>query len=237
MVINMNEITVKLMHRKFETPLVLSPENPKLLIVENPHEFYELVSELKRQFGGEEGDFLEVGGGNLTGDKKWELIDNPFDFGGDSKKTTSLLYKKLESTASDGELLIVENALRAKLSEYFYELFDRIDMPLSFDEVCLSDILKIGKIRFADRDDGVLDRTVSFINAMIKLKATRFFVFVHLKSVLSDDELQSLYEHCALEKVGLLLIESGMERKISEMERATIITDDLCEIVDKNDYK
>ena len=56
---------------------------------------------------------------------------------------------------------------------------------------------------------------------------------VNIKSVLSDDELKQLYYHCSLIKIGLFLIESQKIRNLLPCERATIITEDLCEIVEK----
>ena len=57
-------------------------------------------------------------------------------------------------------------------------------------------------------------------------------VFINLKSILSDEELEKLYYHCKLVKVGLLLLESSKIRRVLPNERAIIITDDLCEIVE-----
>ena len=57
-------------------------------------------------------------------------------------------------------------------------------------------------------------------------------MFVNLKSVLSDEKLLLLYEHCRREQVGLLLIESGKRRPLISGEKAVIITEDLCEILE-----
>ena len=53
-----------------------------------------------------------------------------------------------------------------------------------------------------------------------------------IKDILSDQDLVALYKHCALQKVGLILLESSKKRKLLPEERAIIITDDLCEIVE-----
>ncbi|MBQ3502162.1 MAG: hypothetical protein IJA72_00660, partial [Clostridia bacterium] len=60
-----------------------------------------------------------------------------------------------------------------------------------------------------------------------------FFVFVNLKSVLNDEKLLKIYVHCRLEQVGLVLIEScKKERPLLPCEKAIIITEDLCEILE-----
>ena len=70
------------------------------------------------------------------------------------------------------------------------------------------------------------------INALIELKQCEFFVFVNLKSVLSDEKLGQIYAHCRAEQVGLLLMEDGKRRPLLPCEKAVIITEDLCEILE-----
>ena len=95
-----------------------------------------------------------------------------------------------------------------------------------------TDILKTANVSLQETYDNYLEKLLCFINAMVHLKSIEVLVFVHLKSVLSDTELTLLYEHCEREKVGLLLIESCLHRKSLPNDRVTIITEDLCEIVD-----
>lgn len=46
-------------------------------------------------------------------------------------------------------------------------------------------------------------------------------------------QLQAIYSHCQSEQVGLLLVESSKIRPLLLCEKAVIITDDLCEILEK----
>ena len=57
-------------------------------------------------------------------------------------------------------------------------------------------------------------------------------LYKRLKSVLSDEKLQQVYKHCQSEQVGLLLIEDGKRRNLLSCEKAVIITEDLCEILE-----
>ena len=45
-------------------------------------------------------------------------------------------------------------------------------------------------------------------------------------------EIEQIYAHCRLEQVGLLLIEDAKRRKLLSCEKAVIITEDLCEILE-----
>ena len=183
----------------------MDPHVPKVLAIESPKEFYALVEELGAQFEGEDGNFVLLDGENrLSFEKNGEFVRDIFSLNFEDKKLTSSLYKNLEKISADGELQVLQNKLDTELALYYSSLFD------------------------------ILEKIICYINAMIELKKSRFFVFVHLKSVLTDDELKQLYRHCALEKVGLLLMESGIKRGVLREERTIIITEDLCEIVDKS---
>ena len=50
--------------------------------------------------------------------------------------------------------------------------------------------------------------------------------------MLSDEKLLQVYAHCQREQVGLLLIENAKHRPLLSIERAVIITEDLCEILE-----
>ena len=60
-------------------------------------------------------------------------------------------------------------------------------------------------------------------------------MLVGVKSVLTDEELQELFKHCALQKVSLFFLEGENSRKTLPNERKIIITEDLCEIVENID--
>lgn len=230
----MNTDKYELVHYKLETPITISPDKPCVLVMEDSKEFFATVSELKRQFEGGEGEFLLMcGGRRLSFEKVGEFVSDIFSLEFEDKKMSSALYKYLEQVASDGELKLLQNGAVTALAEYYRELFDRTSLSLTFDDFDTAEMLKVGKVRLLQEYDGILEKTVCYLDSLTELKGSRFFVFVHLKSVLSDEELKKLYRHCALEKVGLLLIESNVGRGILKEENFRIITSDLCEIVDR----
>lgn len=111
-------------------------------------------------------------------------------------------------------------------------LFDTVDFSLDYSEISLEDLLKACNVKPAKVYDSFLEKLICYINIFTELKSIRFFVFVGLKDILSDEDLLSLYNHCSLQKVELLLLESSKKRSLLSCERAIIITDDLCEIVE-----
>lgn len=223
-----------LVHHKLETPIELSVNEPKLLIIESPSEFFSMVNELYSQFCGKDGNFILLSNGDrISLEKNGDMVTDIFTMDLSDKKVNSLLYKALEKEAVCAELSVSKNKLNSHFEEYLSDLFERLPLSLTFEEVQTSDILKMGKVRIQESHESFLEKLICYINCRVYLNNSKFFVFVNLKSVLSDSEIRQLYKHCELGKVGLLLIESYIIRPVLKEEQAVIITADLCEIVDK----
>ena len=101
-----------------------------------------------------------------------------------------------------------------------------------YKELQPSDYFKSAGVKLEKNYDSLEEKIVCYINALIELKKCEFFIFVNLKSVLNDEKLALIYSHCKKEQVGLLLVESCKQRPLRNDERAVIITEDLCEIVE-----
>lgn len=224
---------IKVVNAKIETPIFLSSERPHLLIIENPHEYYAAVTEMQRAIDGELSEFTFWESiAQLQPAKTGEMLQNCFCFDFADKKIIGLLYKKLQSNYLSGDYIIGLNGINAKIAVFLQNLFDTVDFSLDYSEISLEDLLKACNVKPAKVYDSFLEKLICYINIFIELKSIRFFVFVGLKDILSDEDLLSLYNHCSLQKVELLLLESSKKRSLLSCERAIIITDDLCEIVE-----
>lgn len=223
---------IQVAHVHLETQLTISDEYVQLLIIENPTEFYNMVSDLDGQFDGREGAFVfSIDGQVVSVEKYGAMIADLFHFDLNDKKLLTLLYKRLESVAL-GEKIIQFNALTSTTVEFLEEVAFTTPFMLEYNEPHPSDCLKASGLKFAKVYDTLEEKLVCYINALIELKECEFFVFVNLKSVLSDEKLELIYAHCRSEQVGLFLIEDGKRRKLFSCEKAVIITEDLCEILE-----
>ena len=223
---------IKLVHVHLETPLIFTDEYVQLLIVENPSEFYQMVSDLHGQFEGVHGNFVFSREGQIIDASKCGvMVSNLFDFDVNDKKILTLLQKKLETVAF-AEKIAQFNELSSKTIAFLEELAFCVPFSLAYNEPQPMDYLKAAGVKFEKNYDSLEEKIICYINVLIELKKCDFFVFVNLKSVLSDEKLLQVYAHCRREQVGLLLIESGKQRPLLPNERAVIITEDLCEILE-----
>lgn len=223
---------IQLAHVYLETQLTISEEYVQLLIVENPTEFYNMVSDLDGQFDGRDGMFVfSIDGQIVPAIKYGAMVSDLFHFDLNDKKLLTLLYKRLETVAF-GDKISFFNDLTSKTVSVLEELFESVPFALEYDEPQPSDYLKASGVKFAKVYETLEEKLVCYINALIELKQCEFFVFVNLKSVLSDEKLGQIYAHCRAEQVGLLLMEDGKRRQLLPCEKAVIITEDLCEILE-----
>ncbi len=225
-----SDIVINYVH--LETELVISSETTQLLIIENPSEFYSLVSMLYKQIEGEEGDFIFLANNQpINCSKSAFMIVDLFNFDLNDKKIVNLLYKKLEGVAIN-EKYAKLSELNSVVVSFLEDLTFSVPFSLDYGEIQPIDFFKSASLKFEKTYDTLLEKIICYVNALIELKGCEFFVFVNLKGVLSDTELSMLYKHCSLEQVGLLLIENSKCRQLLPNEKAVIITEDLCEIVE-----
>lgn len=228
---------IQLAHVHLETRLTISEDYVQLLIIENPTEFYHMVSDLDGQFDGREGMFVFSMDGQIVPAIKYgAMVSDLFHFDLNDKKLLTLLYKRLENVAF-GDKISFFNDLTAKTVAVLEELFVSVPFALEYDEPQPSDYLKASGVKFTKVYETLEEKLVCYINALIELKQCEFFVFVNLKSVLSDEKLGQIYAHCRAEQVGLLLMEDGKRRQLLPCEKAVIITEDLCEILENYEEK
>ena len=225
---------IKLVHHNFENPLILDSDYVRLLIIENPQLFYELCADLVRQFDGTSGDFVCFCDDKIVNlDKVGEILRDYIDFDFNDKKLVNILYKRIEAL-SVAESHIKLNKANTSVSELVGEMIADVPFTLTYDDLTMPNLLKCLNVRFEMNYDNLVEKLICYLNVLVELKGIRFMVFVNLKSVLSDDQLELLYHQCALEKLPLLLIESSEIRDLLPNEKAIIITDDLCEIVEND---
>ena len=229
---------ITIVNPDIETEIVLSEEKTTVLIAESPREYYKLVTEMAKALDGDPSDFsFWSDSERIKPDKCGEMLLNVLSFDLSDKKIVSLLFKKLQSNYLDIGLLAELNKINAGVGVFLQELFGTVDFALDYDELTIEDLLKACAVKPSKAYESLLEKIVCYINVFIELKNIEFFVFVGLKDVLTDDDLKLLYDHCALKKVGLLLIERFKERPLLAEEQAIIITDDLCEIIENYDQK
>ena len=219
-----------------ESKIELNAESPCVLCLENPHEFWKTVNELISAFRGDVSKFTFWEKENQIGaEKAGEILTDFFSFEIADRKIISLLHKHLLKQFTQSDLFFPFQELIAKCEKFLYDLFSLEEFALECEELTLENLLKVCNVKPEKNYQTFLEKIICYLNMIAELKGIEFFVLVGIKNVLNDEELRLLYRHCRFHKFALLLIECGKLRPFLAEERAIIITDDLCEIVENFD--
>ena len=222
-------------HYNLESEIKLTYDKIRLLVIENPNELYKKVTELIAQSNGQDGNFIiQEDSKDINFSKSIEIITDLLNIDMNDKKILNLLYKKLETNFNSSELIVDLNTINTRVEGLLEKLFSTVSVATSTSLANIIDYVKIFDTKIENTYDTFLEKIICYINALVELKNVKLFVFVGAKGYLSDDEMKELLLHCEREKVYLLFIESSIVRKLCDFEIATVITEDLCEIVVKS---
>lgn len=219
-----------LSHFDFENTFLLEAGRVNVLVVEPEKKFFLYCRELYGQTMGEPGQFcLFEGETELSPAKCGAFIADYFSLQVSDKKFSAKLYRSLQEIAENHFLREYQQICGA-LAEFFQKLNAESECPFEYDgEDCLGGILKAFGVRIA-AEDTLLQSILLYMRASCAFFKTKCFFFMNLKTVLSPEELLSLYHEAALEEVCLFLLENTQRKKL-QGEVVTVIDRDLCEIL------
>lgn len=219
---------MKLIHNRLGLQFEFKENFVNELVVENPKILSDLIQEMREQCMGAEGNWvlseLDV---PLVIKKYVALILEPFSLDCNSKRILAKVYQNLEK-----EECSKQNELRAEFNGSLMRYLDSIcmqsDVPLTYhDEIDFQDILKLAKVQIELQTETLLEKIVEQIRLESRLFGTKLFVFMNLKSFLSEEDIHMLYEECFYRKIHLLLIENNYNQK-SDNESVCIVDKDAC---------
>lgn len=158
-----------------ETPIELTPENPVVLVEENPSEFYKAVSSLINAFSDEDSEFtFWKGDEQISPSKHGEILTNTFGFDFADKKIINLLYKRLQSNFLEGSFQADFNLINAKICNFLSDLCSTVDFSLDFDELTTENLLKTCSVKPSAIYNSLLEKIICFINIFTSLKNISF---------------------------------------------------------------
>ena len=200
-------------------------------IIESPESFSGYVLELSTQIDGNEGQFvLSDKNKELDLAKKAELIFNPFTVDINERKILNKLYMELSDLSKEEEMYIKTVELLRHLQEYMLELEQCTEYILEFDqETDMSALLKAVNIHYETRDMDFMERLVQYMKVLAVVVGIKVFMFVNLRSYLTDHQMQEVMKEMKYQNIKGLFIES-QQRSCMEGVKQYIIDVDRCEI-------
>ena len=219
---------MKVVNTEVGIELDIEENNIYELIIEHSDSFYKVVGSLVRQVEGVDGDFI-VSDNNkaLKMDKNAEIMVDYYSFSPNNRKIISKLYSKLEKLAED---FVVE---KANINSELVSLMDKLTVSLGYGEVEYdldfkwTDMFKLYNVSFLETYESLLEKLTGYIKIITELTDIKILFLVNIKSYLSCEEVEKLYQMVKYYKVNLVLIES-VERPWTNQEKRYIIDKDRC---------
>lgn len=224
---------MRLLHRDFKFKFEFQENDKSILVIENPGTFASFVGELS--------------GGDLIKESKLVLSENevPVELEKflccivnlwavslNEKRVLSKLFEQLKREILCSDFLLESNAILSSIEEYAVRVIQMSDFELTFsDKIDVLSILKFIDLRFEENAETLLNKIVDYMGVMHRLMGIKCFVFIHLRSYLTEYEIDKLFEYAQYQKIHILLIESRQPENIGWFSKAVIIDKDNCEIL------
>lgn len=222
---------MRLGHYTFNEPMKISNDYINYIIVENPTYLTQCIQELIVQIEGEEGRFI------LS--KNWEeisirnnvkLVINPFNINPNERKSVNKLHSQLTSIALDEKYYQKTMSITTEIQTLVQELVTNSDALAScMNDFNISDIFKAMGVKFDISSESLLESICDSMTIFRDYGGISLFMFVNLRSFLSDEDVSNLREFIAYNKIPIVLIEDGIF-DFEPGECVKIIDSDLCEI-------
>ncbi len=205
---------MKLVHPDFFFPIEFKENRIETIVIEKPEIFSKLILQLKAHINNKEdfGWVLSENNNLLEMAKNCEIVMDPFAIDVNNKKLQNALLEKLETEISGTENLLEWNNLCGKIIQTLDIFLSQIDYQVSYScDLLIKDFLKLMKVRFQEDNVDFFDKLLDFLSLERDVLNIKVFIMINLKSFLSLEQLNYLYQQSCYKKFQLLLLESNMD--------------------------
>ena len=222
---------MKLIHFNLTSELLGGVTRYTEWIMESPEVFFAYVGELNDQIAGKEGKFvLSENNKELELSKAADLLINPFSTEVNTRKILNKLYLELTERSREEQMYMKTVELFNHIQEYMLELEQQSSYILDFNrETDVSILLKALSVQYEVKEAGYWERLIQYIKIMASAAGIKVFIFVNLRSYLSDAQMEELIKELEYQDVSGLFIEN-QQRSCLKGVKWYIIDKDQCEI-------
>lgn len=201
------------------------------LVIENQQIFSDVISDIYGQCSGESGRFILAENSEpLELRKRAELITQIIPFEINQRDLVNKLHAELKNVSVNERFYQHTQKLMADISSYIYMITESVDNEIEIDAPQdISGILKAFGVHFYDKEMGLSDKIIEYMTAVNKFKGERVFLFVNLRSYLTDKQTDLLYKDILLRKFKAICIENT-EHTHLDHSKTLIIDKDMCVI-------
>ena len=219
---------MKLAYSKFFETLDFEKQS-QTLVVENVELLRTIIYQLKFQINNKIGDFILSDNDEILDiSKNILMITDVFEISSLSKQLKNKLQQYVETSYDNDDLY---QDVYQKLIEFGNDLINSAPYPLCFSQsLTRIDIIKILDIQLEHNYSSLLEEVIDYIDIFSQIIKTKLFVFVSLRSFLTDEEFKNFMKIMDYKGIRILLIERYLSLDNGINNNVHIIDNDLCVI-------
>lgn len=205
------------------------------VVIENGRLFREFVCALYECVeNGDDSILFSENNEEIDVSEKVELISQFVPFSLNSKSLIAALNKKVEKIAMRAENRDKLEKLIAVTSKYISELLLEIPHEIDGIDISIGGLIKLAGLRFAEEGASLSNLLVDYMRLVREFMGDKFFIFINLRSYLTDKEMREMIKVCRLDNFRMMLIDS-CSRGMLNGETRFLVDEDLCELVSTDD--
>ena len=221
---------MKIAHEKLSTVLEFSKGMCLGIVIENQRFMYEFVTDIKKSIEkSETGIVISQNNEPISMVDKVSLIIDFIDFPLNSKTLSTKIVNELSRIAENETFYNETHKLLAQIGKTVYKYAMDVPHEIGFEKLNMQNILKSIGVFVEDDYDTLEEKILAYMDLTRELEGKELFVFVNLRSFISNSNFDAMIE-TALEREHNILLIDGMEYQKLEKEKRLIIDSDLCEI-------
>ncbi|MDR0914306.1 MAG: type II-A CRISPR-associated protein Csn2 [Oscillospiraceae bacterium] len=226
---------MRFVHNQIESFFETDCNKISVLVCENPLQLTKLTEELLQQTNGNDGNFRLFKSTGLNPKElsvfgNVELVLSPFLLDFNNSTLLKKLYKHLAQKANGDVFYSSTVELKKTIAKYIDSLL--FDEPIEFSfeaDLDFSHLFKAADIKFIDSNKNLPENLLEYMEIIQTFTGEKLFVFVNIKSFLTQEQLSALYDTWLGREYNVLLIEGRQSEKMQK-ESVVVIDNDLCEI-------
>ena len=198
------------------------------IIIENQRLFYDIVRDLSNQLQGDDGvSVLSENNKVITIAKHVELISQFIPFDINQKSLITKITSRLQALSVDETHHMMTNQIVAEWERYLMTLSMNLVGNLEFSKISAESLIKAAGVQIDNLYDNLGEQLLDYMELVREYDTRKLFIFINLRSYMSDDEMRFFLDSALERELQILLID-GFEHELLSQEERYIVDADKC---------
>lgn len=131
-----------------------------------------------------------------------------YPFGENKKSLLTKICSNIEKLAINEEYFEKTQCLLTNMEKYFYDITTDLPCSLTCDGLCTSSLFKMYGIMVDTESNSLAEQIIDYMELVREFNKDRLFIFVNLRSYISDSTMNKFINTVLGKKLRILLIEN-----------------------------